>query len=172
MKILNYSTQLILLAAGLLILSVATADAQRGRGNFIGMGQELVKPDIVELSGELVEIKTGPCEQTTGHALIGTHLFIRENTDGPLMNIHLGDANAVDKTVAGLVIGHQVNIQAFRTDLLDNNHYIAMELESDGRSVVLRTSDFRPVWAGSYGGRRGRVLYCPNSNGLFRLSFK
>lgn len=156
MKFLKYSTRLILLAAGLLILSVATADAQRGRGNFTGLGQELVKPDIIELSGELVEIKTGPCEQTTGRAIIGTHLFIQENADGPLMNIHLGDAAAVDRFVTGLVIGNEVNVQAFRTDLLDDDQYIAMELESDGRSMILRTSDFRPVWAGSNRGRRGR----------------
>lgn len=156
MKFFKYSAQLILLAAGLLILSVATADAQRGRGNPTGMGQELVKPDIVEISGELVEIKTGPCEQTTGHAIIGTHLFIRENTDGTLLNIHLGDATAVESNVAALVIGNQVNVRVFRTDLLDANHYIAMELESDGKSMMLRTSDFRPVWAGSNRGRRSR----------------
>lgn len=156
MKYLKYSTHLFLLTTGLLILSVATADAQRGRGNFTGMGQELVKPDIVEFSGELVEIETGPCEQTTGRAIIGTHLFIQQNSDGPIMNIHLGDAITMENYVEGLVIGHQVNVRAFRTDLLDSDHYIAMELESDGKSMILRTSDFRPVWAGFNRGRRGR----------------
>lgn len=156
MKTLKYSVQFILLAAGLLILSVTTADAQRGRGNFTGMGQELVKPDVIELSGELVEIKTGPCEQTTGHAVIGTHLFIRENADSQTLNIHLGDAKAVEQYVAGLVIGQSVHVQAFRTELLDEGHYVAVELESGGRYLTLRDSDLRPYWAGSNRGRRGR----------------
>lgn len=156
MNMLKHSAGLILLTTLLLILSAATADAQRGRGNVSGMGQEWVKPDIIELTGELVEIRTGPCEQTTGRAVIGTHLFIRNHTDGEIINIHLGDAKAVEPFVSGLIIGQKIYVDAFRTELLDEGHFIAVEIESAGRFLTLRQSDLRPFWAGSNRGRRGR----------------
>ena len=49
---------------------------------------------VATLSGRLVEIKTGPCEQTTGPALVGTHLLVK-NKKGETLNVHLGPEAAV-----------------------------------------------------------------------------
>ncbi len=156
MKFTIFSTKLAIFAAGLLVLTVSAADAQKGQGSQTGMGQYIVKPMTAELSGELVNIKTGPCEYTTGHAITGTHLFIRDNINDRVINIHLGDADAVKSYVSELIIGHQVAVRAFTTDLLEIDNYIAIEVESDHKILTLRDDNLRPVWSGFYQGRRGR----------------
>jgi len=156
MKFTIFSTKLVMFVAGLLIVSVSTVNAQKGQGSQTGIGQYSVKPETVVLSGELVSIKTGPCEHTTGHAIIGTHLFIRNNVDNRVINIHLGDADAVNLYVSGMVIGHKVDVRAFTTELLEIDNYVAIEVESDNKILTLRDENFRPIWSGFYQGRRGR----------------
>lgn len=163
---MNYLLKTLTIIAGLLFVGATAVDAQKGQGNLTGMGQELVKPMIVELSGELVDIKTGPCEHTTGHAIIGTHLFIRDAATDRVVNIHMGAAYAVEEFVNDLTIGHRVNVRGFPTELLDIDNYIAVDLESDGSNLTLRDDNLRPVWAGRsngffqnknrFNGRRGR----------------
>jgi len=133
--------------AGFLLLVSYSANAQRGQGDLTGMGMESDKPPLVMISGELDHIKTGPCENTTGHAYIGTHLFLKTEV-GTLQNIHLGAAYAVESYVDKLSIGQKVDVLGFRTEQMEETHYIAKEITANGHTYVLRDEDLRPFWAG------------------------
>ena len=133
--------------AGFLLLVSYSANAQRGQGDLTGMGMESDKPPLVMISGELDHIKTGPCENTTGHAYIGTHLFLKTEV-GTLQNIHLGAAYAVESYVDKLSIGQKVDVLGFRTEQMEETHYIAKEITANGHTYVLRDKELRPFWAG------------------------
>lgn len=132
------------------------AHAQRGMGDPSGIARQAVKPDLVTLSGKLLEIKTGPCEKTTGRSPIGTHLVL-ETAKGEKLNVHLGPQAAVAETVAKLKLGEPVTVQVFRTEKLPENQYIAQSLQSGDIKAVLRDAGLRPTWAGQGGGGRGAV---------------
>ena len=134
--------------AGLLLLVVYSAHAQRGQGDLTGMGMESDKPQLVMISGELDHIKTGPCENTTGQAYIGTHLFLRTGDGDTMHNIHLGAAYAVESYVDKLSIGQNIEVLGFRTEIMEESHYIAKEITANGHTFVLRDEDLRPFWAG------------------------
>ena len=135
-------------------VAVSEAHAQRGVGDQTGVAREPVKPEIVSLSGKLVEIKTGPCESTTGGAMIGTHIIL-ETAEKAKLNVHLGPAAAVADTVAQLNVGQEVMVNAFRTDKLKDMHYVAKSLIFDNITVNLRDDAMRPVWAQGSGAGRG-----------------
>jgi len=126
---------------------VTKASAQRGVGEPSGVARQAIKPDIVSLSGRLVEIKTGPCEKTTGRSPIGTHIVL-ETTKGETLNIHLGPEAAVADTVAQLTVGETVAVKAFRTDKMPEKHYTAQSLTFGKTTMVFRDVGLRPVWAG------------------------
>ena len=125
---------------------VTNARAQKGMGESSGVARQAVKPEIVSLSGKLVEIKTGPCEKTTGRSPIGTHVLL-ETTKGEKLNIHLGPAAAVAGTIAKLSTGQTVTVKAFRTDKMPEKHYTAQSLTFGKTTVELRDAGLRPVWA-------------------------
>jgi hypothetical protein len=58
-----------------------------------------------------------------------------------------------------LAVGDEVVVQAFRTDALKPDHYIATAVTVDGQVVALRDESLRPNWAGGrvrgQGGGRG-----------------
>lgn len=130
-----------------------TAHAQRGAGEPAGIARQAVKPDVVSLTGKLVEIRTGPCEATTGGSPYGTHLVMDVPDKGKL-NVHLGPARAVADTVAKLPVGQDVTVRAFRTDSLKLNQYIAQTLSFGLTRVELRDTSLRPVWATGWAGAR------------------
>ena len=127
-----------------------TAWAQRGVGDTVGVAQRMVKPDVVALAGELTEITTGPCENTTGRSPLGTHLVIKTK-NGDTLNVHLGPAVHVESLVADLSIGDQVDIEGFRTDAMKDGHYVARTVSYGDRTEQLRDEFLRPVWAGGRG---------------------
>ena len=138
----------ILTAAAIVLFGVAAsmAQAQRGIGDPTGVARQPVKPEIVSLSGKLVEVKTGPCEATTGRSPIGTHLIL-ETANKKQLNVHLGPATAVADTVAKLSVGQEISAKAFRTEKMKENHYVAQSLAFGKSTVELRDADLRPVWA-------------------------
>ena len=140
---------------------VGEAFAQRGVGEPSGVARQTVKPEVVTLSGTLVEIKTGPCEKTTGRSPIGTHLLL-DAGKGESLNIHLGPEASVAQTVAKLKIGEKITVKAFRTGKMPANHYTAQSLTSGETTVDLRDAGLRPVWAGP-GPGRGRSPSSPQS---------
>ena len=131
-----------------LVFGMATsmAYAQRGVGDPSGVARQAVKPEIVTLSGRLIEIKTGPCEATTGRSPVGTHIIL-ETPDGKKFNIHLGPADVIADKVAKLSVGQDVAVQAFRTDKLKAQDFVAQSLTSGGIRIELRDAELRPVWA-------------------------
>lgn len=156
MKAAMVSLVALALTCGIL---VSTAQGQRGMGDPSGVARQSIKPEIVSLSGRLVEIKTGPCEKTTGRSPIGTHLLL-ETDKGDKLNIHLGPDAAVAKTVAKLSIGQKMTAKAFRTDKMPEKHYTAQSLTFGKTTVELRDAGLRPVWAGPVAGR-GRAAVQP-----------
>ena len=135
---------LLVLACGAFPLN---AYAQKGMGEPTGVARQAVRPEIVTVSGKLVEIKTGPCEKTTGRSPIGSHILL-ESANGEKLNIHLGPAAAVADTVAKLSPGQEVTVKAFCTDKMPDRQYIAQSLTFGKTTVELRDSELRPVWAG------------------------
>lgn len=140
--------------AGIFLLITIESHAQKGQGDVNGMGMAIEKPPIEMISGELDHMKTGPCEHTTGQAVIGTHLFLKSAESDQMYNIHLGAAYATESFVEKLNIGQNIDVQAFRTDKMDEYHYIAKEVTVNGHTTVLRDDELRPFWAGDRNPRR------------------
>jgi len=133
---------------------VATAMAQRGVGQKQGVARQPVKPAVQTIVGTLKEIKTGPCEHTTGRSPIGTHLILQ--AEKATYNLHLGPASEVKDVVATVRVGDKVEATAFRTERLPEDQYIAVAVKSGDKEIVLRDNSLRPRWAGGGGARAGR----------------
>lgn len=125
-----------------------SAFAQKGVGDSTGLARSAVQPQIVTLKGSLDHIKTDSCDKTTGHVIVGTHLFINTE-DSDLVNVHLGAAYAVESFVNELKMGQIVNVQAFRTEKMGPLEFIAKEVAVNGETLQLRDENLRPIWAGS-----------------------
>ena len=137
--------------AALVMLSVSV-NAQKGMGESTGIAQQAVKPAVTILSGKVLEIKTGPCENTTGKSPSGTHLIVQSGEI--INNIHLGPEKAVDHIVDQLSIGSLVTFEVFRTEKMPENAYIAKSLAIDDKVIHLRDGNLRPSWA--YGPGKGQ----------------
>jgi len=133
--------------------ATSTAWAQRGVGDLEGVARQASRPAVVTLAGTLMEIKTGPCEQTTGRSPIGTHLLVR-TAEGEVLNVHLGPQTAVADVVAKLGVGQTLRIEAFRTEKMADRHYTAQSLRFGDTAVELRDDGLRPVWSGGPGPAR------------------
>lgn len=138
MKYFGIVTMTLMLAHG--------AHAQRGQGEAVGLARQGAKPELVEISGTLVKVETGPCGRTTGRSVVGTHLFI-EQEGGVLINLHIGAADAVQPFVDTLEKGQPLEAVAFRTDLMDERHYVAKTLRSGEETLEVRHEDLSPFWA-------------------------
>lgn len=137
--------------ATLSLLAVSATDlaAQRGMGQNTGVARQMLPPEqLVTFSGTLADIVTGPCELTTGHAVIGTHIFL-DTPEGERLNVHLGAAYAVSGSVSGLQVGQPVTVQAFRTSLMPERHYVARSITAGQNVITLRDEWLRPFWASS-----------------------
>lgn len=127
-------------------LFAGSAAAQKGTGEASGIVRQGIRPPVVSLSGQLLEIKTGPCENTTGRYSVGAHLIVKDEK-GAKYNIHLGPKNALDPVLEQLVIGQSMSFEVFRTERLTKDAHIAKSLRFGYRVVVLRDDNLRPRWA-------------------------
>ncbi len=139
-----------MLTLAVLGLVASAALAQRGAGAPSGVARTGTASEIVTLSGKVLEVKTEPCANTTGRFPVGTH-FLMKTAKGKTLNIHLGPAAMVEFAAKELVPDKAVKVQAFRTENMKEDHYVAQELSFDGRSVKLRDETLQPVWAGGAG---------------------
>ena len=130
------------------------AYAQRGTGDPNGVARQAVQPKVVTLKGKVVRVETGPCENTTGQSNTGTH-FVLKTANGEKLNVHLGPAAAVKDTADQLPAGLKVKVEAFRTEKMSENHYVARSLMFDGTTIELRDESLRPRWAGRNADARG-----------------
>ena len=152
MRITTAVTAILVLSWGVL---APLACAQRGMGELAGVGRRAVKPEVISLSGEVLAVETGPCEKTTGRAIIGSH-FLLKTPKGDKLNTHLGPAAAVDYIVERLPVGKKVTVDVFRTAKMPTSHYVAQSLTFDGTTIRLRDERLRPFWARGSGAARGR----------------
>ncbi len=136
-----------------LVSSVAMA--QRGVGGPDGIARKAVLPEVVTLKGTVVKVETGPCENTTGRSIVGTH-FLMKDPKGKTLNMHLGPTAIVEFVAKELTDGKTVKVEAFRTEQMKKNHYVACTITCDGRAVTLRDATLRPAWAGGREAADGR----------------
>jgi hypothetical protein len=129
---------------------VPVAHAQRGVGAPMGVARQPDQPKTVTLVGTVAKVETGPCENSTGRALAGTH-FLLKIRKGQTLNIHLGPANVVAFVADDLTKGMKITVEAFRTKKMKKGHYVAKSLVFDDRTVKLRDDTLQPVWAGGRG---------------------
>ncbi len=136
-------------------VALPRAHAQKGMGERTGVARSVAKPEVVSFSGKVLATETGPCEKTTGKAVVGSH-FLLETAEGKKLNIHLGPADAVDHIVKQLTVGKEVTVRGFRTAKMPQDHYVAQSVAFGETTVRLRDEGLRPFWAQGSGLSRGR----------------
>ena len=129
--------------------------AQKGMGNNSGIASSNSADEIEQISGEIREIITEPCTQTTGRYSTGTHLLVK-NGNNETLNVHLGPTNVVSGMTDQLNAGDEIHLEMYTTDDLPENHYIVKEFRSKGETYEIRNSNLKPFWANSNSSRRGR----------------
>jgi len=138
-------------AAVLMLGLLATpAEAQKGMGERSGVAREAIKPPILSMAGTVAEIRVGPCEYTTGPSLEGVHLIVKV-PDGSTVNLHLGPKSALTDDLKHLSVGQAVDIEAFRTDLMPQDAYVATSIQAGAATIDLRDGNLRPNWASGKG---------------------
>ena len=91
--------------------------------------------------------KRGPCERTTGRSIEGVHLIV-QSQDNKAINLHLGPASALADVIEKLSPGQEITFEAFRTDRMPKDAYVAKSLTAGGKTFALRNDSLRPKWAG------------------------
>ena len=134
----------------LIAIPVGAAHAQRGMGQKRGVAREGVETEMRALEGTVTAVETHACPETTGHGYWGTHLKL-ETEDRETFNVHVGPHAAVSSLIEGVEAGDALRVEAFRTDRMPDDHYVARALEWGERTVKLRDERLRPVWAGRRG---------------------
>lgn len=140
-------TRTVMLALVACALATPAALAQRGVGEAAGVARKADLPKVVTLKGTVVKVETGPCENTTGRSFVGTH-FLMKGAKSKTLNIHLGPTATVEFVAKELTEGKKVKVEAFRTEQMKKDHYVACAITCDGRAVTLRDATLRPAWAG------------------------
>ena len=147
------------IVAALLIsaVGITSAHAQRGMGDSEGVARQAgnVAVKKKELSGVVLKVETGPCEQTTGRANTGTHVLIKRKQDKEA-NIHLGPKAAVQHIASRLSAGQTLTVKAYRTEKMPKTHFVAQSLTFDDETIELRDDSLRPTWVGKAAQRGGR----------------
>ncbi len=167
----------VLLAAACLMFAVSsTGHAQKGMGDPIGMVRQGLEPAVISLSGLVQSVETHPCANTTGRAVVGTHIML-QGDDGKEYNLHLGPADAVSALVEGLAPGARIEVVAFQTAKMPENHHVVTTLIHEGEIVELRGAGLQPVWSqqrrGLAGSRRGiGRIASPEAAGRFEYSLR
>ena len=131
------------------------AYAQKGVGDPVGIAQQAIKPEVVSLSGSVMAIVIEPCKMTKGRSTKGTHILL-ETATGSQRNVHLGPTASVSHVTDQLVVGQTVAVQAFRTDALAKDNFVAQTLKIGDETLQLRDKNLRPMWAGDRAVRKGR----------------
>lgn len=136
------------------LVAVQPLFAQKGTGDAFGVVGTGLADTVYRVSGNLVQLATHPCEQTTGPAPLGTHLHLRTTT-GATLNVHLGPADEVAYLEELLVPGQHLEIDVFRTAALPEDQCVAQVIYTGNQVVALRDDSLRPQWAGQRNGYWG-----------------
>ncbi len=146
------STRTLLLLTSLAGLAfVAPAAAQRGMGDPQGVarGGEVERASV---TGTLVETVVTECPATTGRAPTGVHLVVDRGAGEAVAELHLGPVEAVADILDAAAPGAPAAAEAFRTDAMPADTFVAIRLTLDGTAFRLRDdATLRPDWAASRG---------------------
>jgi hypothetical protein len=82
------------------------------------------------------------------------HLIVQAET-GKTINLHLGPAAALEDVLDQLSMGQQITFEAFRTDAMPQDAYVAKSLKAGDATFDLRDDGLRPNWAIAARGGRG-----------------
>jgi hypothetical protein len=140
------------------------AVAQKGMGDREGVARQAEKPKVVALSGKVLSVESGPCENTTGRATVGTHLMLK-SAQGKELNVHLGPEAAVEPVARRLSKGMKIDVKAFRTDKMPKAHFVAQSIRIGEETLELRDDALRPVWAGGAWNRGRNAAAAPQRPG-------
>lgn len=122
------------------------AYGQKGAGRQQGISRQAEKPDLVTVSGVVVEVKTGECKASVGRSPRGTHLVLKKS-DESLQEIHLGPEQEMAKLVERIEVDQRITVIGFRTDAIMEDALVAKTLKLDEQTVQLRDDTLRPNWA-------------------------
>ena len=148
-------TALLLSAAAIALTAIGSPVlAQRGTGDQEGIVRSGVAVEPAAIAGTVTDVMQTQCAETTGRSPVGVHLMV-DTADGETVNLHLGPLTAMDDVLAAVQEGDAIQAEAFRTDALPADNYVARALMADGQTFTLRDDDLRPVWAGDMGQRTG-----------------
>ncbi len=162
----QFRIAMVTVLAVLVCLGPTAQAEQKGLGGSTGIAREAEKPPVVSMSGQVVEIKTGPCEKSTGKSLVGTHLLIQTKEDGKL-NLHLGPTSAVRHIVEQLSVGQLLTFEGFHTEQMPGDAYIAKSLTLDDKVIHLRDDSLRPSWASPRGRSQSRGPGIGQGQGMY-----
>ena len=140
------------------------ASAQRGMGDASGVARKGVAWPVETMSGTVASIEIGACELTTGRASQGVHLHV-DTDQGERINLHLGPLFALEYVADRVGAGMPIEFDAFRTDALPDDAFIAKTLRYDDDTVHLRDDTLRPMWAYGRGMGRGRGMGAGHGRG-------
>ena len=151
---MNWKTSFLI--AMVLLMATTLSHAQKGTGKSSGIVRSNTKNEIEQITGEIQEIVTETCTQTTGRYSHGTHLLVKtDKGETQPLNVHLGPTRLLSGMTDRLKTGQKIQMKVFRTDNLPENQYVAKEFTSKGETYELRNDALRPFWAGNRKGRGG-----------------
>jgi hypothetical protein len=142
--------QVTILAAATALVLALPAAAQKGMGQATGVAREAVKPPVQKMSGTVADVAIGECEQTTGRSTMGAHLMVKAEGDKTI-NLHLGPLSAVEYIVEQVPVGTPIAVEAFRTEAMPEDAYVAKSITVDDKVIHLRDDNLRPSWAAGRG---------------------
>lgn len=145
--------------AALMTMCPATL-GQRGIGDDEGVVRQSIETQRISIEGTVKEIVVEKCENTTGPFGTGMH-FLLMTGEEKQYNVHLGPAVLVRDLAGPLEAGQSVTVQAFRTEKMPAEHFVAVVLTFNGKTVRLRDENLRPIWAGKQGRFFGRYVVGP-----------
>ena len=131
--------------------------AQKGTGEIRGVVREGTPTLRTEIRGTVVEVKQGACETTTGKSETGRHYMLKA-ADDEVLNLHLGPESALRAMNAPEQAGFDLEASVFRTERMQENHWVVIHFTAGETQIRLRDDALRPVWAGQpRSGSRRRV---------------
>ncbi|MEY6433058.1 hypothetical protein ABC977_11645 [Thioalkalicoccus limnaeus] len=138
---------LIIVAITIALFAAVNAWAQRGVGDDTGVARWPEQPAIQRIAGRVSDVKIAQCEQTTGRADVGAHVFV-DTDDGRTLNVHLGPFDVLADLVTNVDDGIRIAARVFRTDSMPPDHFVAITVTIADQETRLRSDDdLRPVWA-------------------------
>ena len=106
---------------------------------------QIEEQDLITLSGKIRAIKTKLCERNQGGSRVCFHLTVLTSQQKEI-DLHLGAKDIVGKVVNQLAVNQILAFDAFRSQQMPENSYIAKTLSLDDRVIHLNNDVTTPNW--------------------------